>query len=291
MRMTATAGQVLLSLLVLCLCLAGGPARAGSGAHPDEGPRNDAGDVLRLAGSGSSLEYSREISRQFATAYPQTVINVYPGLGSGGAIRALMDGALEAAISRRPLKPAERASGLIALPLMETPFGFFTSRTAPVSISHEEVWRLYDRLGQPNQAFGGQLVRVILRPHADSDRRLAVEAFPRLDEAMHVADRFPGVPTARTDPENADLAESLSNSLTSGTLLQMMSEGRALAPVSIDGAAPSVDAMMSGEYPYKATLYLVYAAPVTPVVKRFVDFVVSAEAIETTRRLGAVIVQ
>ncbi|SPJ22721.1 hypothetical protein [Palleronia abyssalis] len=143
----------------------------------------------------------------------------------------------------------------------------------------------------PNDLFGDQPVRVILRAEADSDQAFAKASFDGFEAAYEAARSVPGVPLAQTDQDNADLAEKLPNSVTTGTLLQMISEGRDLRPVSIDGVLPSPQTIRSAEYPYVKTFYVVHRPDAAADVAAYVDYLFSPPGIGKAEELGALVVK
>jgi phosphate transport system substrate-binding protein len=261
-------------------------ARAAAAALALAGPAA-AGD-LTVGGTGASLGYMRQMAERYEEATGRRV-TVLPSLGSTGGNRAVAAGAIDVSISGRPLKEEERAAGLVATPLFRTPFCFFTSAQVPLDVASGDVWRLFADVGAPNPVMGGERVRVVVRSTADSDQAYAKATFPRLAEAYEAARAAPGVPLAQSDQQNADLAESLPHSLTTGTLVQMRAEGRSLAPLSIDGVAPSAEAVRDGSYPYAKTLHVVLAPETSEAAQDFVAFLMSEEGARVAQGLGALV--
>ena len=250
-----------------------------------------AGEQLRIGGTGASLEFSRVMAQAYADRTPGTEITVYEGLGSSGSIRAVIASALDLAISGRPLKAREAGQGLVVTEILKTPFGFFTSRREPVVVEARDVARLYEHVGAESHWFGGETVRVVLRPKADSDMMLAARYFQGLGDCLEAVRLRPGIPIAQTDQENAEIAEHMVNSLTTGTLLQMVSENRNLRPILTDGIEPTVETMQSGRYPFTKPLYLVHRDAPGDAVRHFAAYLFSDEAAEITERLGAVVIR
>ena len=186
--------------------------------------------------------------KEIAEVHPDVAVKVIKGLGSGGALPALMAGKIDLVISGRALKQKEIDAGLVATPLMKTPFGFFTSRQQPIDVGSADVWRLYEDPTKPNPLFDNQVVRIILRPESDSDRSFAIANFEGMKGAIERAHSVPGIAIAQTDQQNARMAEQMENSLTTGTLLQMVSENRTLRPVRLDGVEPSAETVKAGAY-------------------------------------------
>lgn len=253
-------------------------------------PATFAAADIRVGGTGASLAYLEAASAQFSTA-TGIAVEVVPGLGSGGANRAVAAGVLDISISGRPLKEDEASAGLIANPVFSTPFGFFTSRGAPIDVASGDIWRLYSRAGLPNPNFGGEIVRVILRPESDSDQTYAKAVFENFAEAYEAARATPGVPVAMTDQDNADIAESVENSLTTGTLLQMIGEGRTLRPIAIDGVLPSPVAVADGSYPYFKIFHVVHGVGASDEAHAFIAFIQSAEGQALAEGLGAALIR
>lgn len=239
-----------------------------------------------IGGTGAAMVYANSVGKEVQKANPDITIKVIEGLGSGGAMRALIAGRIDLAISGRVLKQKEIDAGLTATPLMKTPFGFFTSRQEPISVSSADVWRLYNDVSRPNPLFDGQVVRVILRPKSDSDRAFAIANFEGMKSAIERAHMAPGIPVAQTDQDNASMAEKMSNSLTTGTLLQMVSEGRTLTSIQIDGVQPSAESVKSGAYKYAKTLHLVTRPERDENIVTVIDYIYSSDGVTLAAHLG-----
>ena len=244
---------------------------------------------VAVGGTGASLAYLEAASAQFS-AETGIAVTVVPGLGSSGANRAVAQGALDVSISGRPLKDEETAAGLVGAPVFATAFGLFTSSDAAIDVASEDIWQLYGSAGMPNPYFGGEVVRIVLRPESDSDQAYAKEAFENFADAYEAVRATPGVPVAMTDQDNADLAESMENSLTTGTLLQMISEERTLRPIAIDGVLPSPAAVADGSYPYFKVFHAVHGADPSEDARAFVAFIRSEAGAALAEELGAALV-
>jgi phosphate transport system substrate-binding protein len=78
-----------------------------------------AAETLRIAGTGGALGILRQIAAQ-SVASTGIQLEIIPGLGSTGAIRAVTDGVIDLAVSTQLLGPEQTASGLTAVPLART---------------------------------------------------------------------------------------------------------------------------------------------------------------------------
>lgn len=241
---------------------------------------------IKVGGTGAALAFMHAAATSYGESGTEGSVEVIEGLGSSGAVRALAAGAIDVAITGRALRESETQADFVEIPLMQTPFGLFTSRRDEISILRDDVWRLYSHPGAQNVLFGNRPVRVILRPEADSDQSYAKSVFPGFEDAYELARSSDAVPIAQTDQENADLAEKLQDSLTTGTLLQMIGENRDLRPILIDGIAPTPQSVADGTYPYAKTLYVVHRKGMSPAVEAFVAYIFSDTGVQTASELG-----
>lgn len=243
---------------------------------------------IKVGGTGASTGMSHIVADFYARAEKDATIDVVEGLGSGGGIRALIAGAVDISFSSRPLKDKESGKGVVARPLLHTPFVLMSSHPAPDPINSRSIPEI---LRDPRPQWSdGTPVKVILRPKAESDTKL-LAGFFSAGEAIETARSRGDIPVAETDQDNAALAERLKGSLTTATLLQMLSEERALKTVPIDGIAPTVEALETNTYPYGKTLYVVHAEQPGPAVEALVSFLRSPEFAVELRRIGAVLVE
>ena len=145
-----------------------------------------------------------------------------------------------------------------------------------------------DYYGRPDAKWAdGTPVKIILRPKSESDTKLMGKFFPGMAEAIEVARRRGEAPVAQTDQDNAMMTEATHGALTTGTMLQMLAENRPLRIMPIDGVTPSVETMMSGEYPHSKTHYIVHAENPPPAVAHFVAYLRSPAGIAQLARIGA----
>jgi len=251
---------------------------------PAQQPARAADSVLRIGGAGASLALMAHLGGVFRAEHPEIAIEVLPNLGSGGAIRALADGAIDLAVAARPLKQEEAALGLEVLPLLRTPFVIVSSIRNQTSVAAERLPGLF---GDPAARWtDGTAVHIILRPASGSDSLLLAHSFAGMAEALEQARKRPEVPVAQTDQENLRLAGRIIGSLTSATLVQVVSEYAAVTVLAIDGIAPTLSNLETGRYPYAKELILVRRAGDNPAVDRFIAFLASPTGSRIVRESG-----
>jgi phosphate transport system substrate-binding protein len=231
-------------------------------------------ESISLGGTGAATELLRRLGSEFASR-SGVEVKIVPSLGSSGGIRAVADGALDIAVSARPLKPEESTKGLKVALTLRTPFVFATSLQNPPGMTVAEIVKAFssEKPVWPD----GTAIRIILRPKSEADVTLMGNLFPGLAEAIELARRRLEIAVAATDQDNADLAERTPGSLIGTSYLQVMLEKRALRLITIDGAEPTLENFERGIYPYGKTLDFIVSAQTKPAVKDFLDFVRSPE--------------
>ena len=263
---------ILLFASALLACCA-----SGTLAHADE---------IRIGGTGSATELLRQLAEGFAKEGDGR-IEVIPSLGSSGAIRAVGDGALDLAVSGRPLKPEEKKSGLMVDLIARTPFVIATSHPKPNGL---RMAALIEAFSSKSGAWSdGEPIRIILRPRSESDTALMGEMYPGLASAIEDARKRPEVPIAATDQDNVEMAEKLPGSLAGSTLAQIILEKRNLRMVEIDGVAPTFENFERGSYPHVKRLYFVLPTAPSPAAKRFLEFIRSTEGLKLLRQAAVIL--
>lgn len=268
------------------LCLAGTVATfalAAAGAHAES---------IKIGGTGTGLGAMKLMAREFNKSRPEAQLIVTPSLGSTGAIRAVLAGAVDIGISARPLTTEETRQGASAGTYARTPFVVATgakSKYKGAGLTLAQVVQIYS--GQVNHWPDGSPIRLVVRPDADADT-IAMRAFSaEMNNAITAALARKGLRMADTDQDNADALETLPGSLGTTTLTQILTENRALRPLALDGVAPTLQSLTAGRYPYSKTLYLVTGRKPSPLAQDFVAFVRSPAGQAVLARTGNLALQ
>lgn len=242
-------------------------------------------EVLRVSGTGSALGVMRRLGTAFERVHPGLRVSLLPSVGSGGALKAVSQGALDLGLSGRPLAPAEQALGLVATPFARTPFVLAAGpRSGATGLTARELARIYrgELTAWPN----GERIRLVLRPASDVDTQLLASLTPELAEAVPFAQGRDGLLVATTNQEcNAVLART-PGSLGPTTLSQLVTEEHALTPLAWEGVAPTLRNLAAGTYPLWKTLHVAVRAPPTPAVQRFLTWLRTPEAARILEQSG-----
>lgn len=239
--------------------------------------RASADQPVRASGTGTALGAMRRLGAAFEKASPGDRLAILPSVGSGGAVRAVAQGALDIGLLGRPLDGGEQALGLVALPYARTPFVFVAGpRARATGITTEEAVRIYR--GEMSHWPSGERVRLILRPRADVDNLILRSISPELGAAVEAAFSRDGMLVASTNQECDAMAAKTPGALAPSSLTQIVAEGEPLAPLAWNGVAPTLANLASGAYPLEKTLRVVVRASPRGAVRRFVAFLASPEA-------------
>lgn len=231
-------------------------------------------ELLRVSGTGTALGTMRRLGEAYAKANPASQIKVLTSVGSGGAFRAVAEGALELGISARPLKSEEYGLGLVALPYARTPFLFAAGpRSGATNLTPAEVVRIFR--GEVTRWPNGERLRLVLRPRTDADTQILSAVSREIASAVEAAHGREGMLLAVTNQECNEILVRTPGALGLSSLAQVRTEGLQLALLSWNGVAPTVENLASGAYPLEKTLYLVIKAPAKAPIRRFVAFLAS----------------
>ena len=237
---------------------------------------NASAETLRLGGSGSTAALAKLLAEAYNKKYPQDTVTVSSALGTSGGIKALNAKALDIALASRPLNDAERKSGLTGLEFARTPLVMAVANSNPLNdIGYAHLAKLY---GSPNPIWpDGARARLVLRPRDDVDTKIVARFSPEVAKAVAIALARPGALVAATDEDAINAIQRLPGALGPTTLAQIVADKRPLKALALAGIQPTVEAIRDGKYPYFKGHLLVTGAEVTPIARRFMEFVQSAE--------------
>lgn len=245
--------------------------------------------TLSIGGTGAALGTMTRLGEAFAGENPDIEVEVLPSLGSGGGIKALSAGAIDLAVSARALKPAEAEDGLNAQMYGITALVFATnSDVAQSEITRDEIVAIYR--GDQTTWADGTPVRPVLRPSVETDIRLISAHIDGMAEAFKAAGQRTAIPVLTTDQQTADALERIPGALGPTTLSLLLSEGRALQTLALDGVMPDEASIADGSYPLTKTFYFVTRSEVTEPVNRFIAFTRSERGRQILRSNGHLIV-
>lgn len=247
-------------------------------------------DAIKIGGTGTGLGSMKLMAQEFKKSRSDAQLIVTPSLGSTGAIKAVLAGAVDIGISARPVTAEEKRQGASARAYARTPFVIATgAKNKSAGLTLPQLVQIYS--GKTTRWPDGSPIRLVVRPDADADTA-AMRAFStEMNKAIDVALARKGLRMADTDQDNADALEQLAGALGTTTLTQILTENRALRALDLDGVAPTLQSLAAGRYPYYKTLYLITGHDPSPLAKDFVAFVRSPAGQAVLARSGNLALQ
>lgn len=228
--------------------------------------------VLKTGGTGFGLELMKILAAAYEKSHPGVRVTIVPSLGSSGGIKALLNGALDFAISGRPPKAEEKGQGASATELVRSPYVFVVnSKVKKQAITTPELERLF--AGRTASWPDGTPVRLVLRPETESDTAIVKGLSPAMAEAVNAARAREGMIVAMTDQDSADAVEKISGALGGSALTQVLAEKRQVKVLSLNGVKPSVKGISDGTYPLAKPLYLVTTPRTPEAARQFIAFI------------------
>lgn len=242
-------------------------------------------ETVALAGTGAATGTMRIVADAFNRSQKQFTAVVRRPIGSSGSIKAVAAGALDISLSSRALSAEELAQGMKDTQWARTPLVFATRADGAIEgLSRADVADLYS--GRRTSWANGTPVRLVLRPLKDSDNRIITGLLPSMGHALGLASGRPGMITAENDTDAADAIEKLPGSFGMVTLAQVLSEGRRMKMLTLDGMRADVRGTAEARYPLFKSIYLVTGPAPTPASTAFIAFAQSGPGRAILARTG-----
>lgn len=242
-------------------------------------------EEIKIGGTGGALATMQLLGDAYNKNHPEVKITVLPSLGSSGGIKAVLAGAIQIAVSSRPIQASETGLGASAFEYARTPFVFVVSlKSKTQAITVTDLVDIYS--GTRDRWPDGARIRLVLRPVGDSDSDMVKSISPEVKQATLLAEKRPGMLFAVTDQEAADNTEKIDGAFGTSTLAQIISEQRALKPLRFNSVEPSAKTVADGSYPYFKRLFIVTSPKASASVQQFAEFIRSAAGRAILARTG-----
>jgi phosphate transport system substrate-binding protein len=234
---------------------------------------------IRVAGSGANLAPIAAVAELFEKRHEGQRVRVAQSIGTGGAIRALLDRAIEVGLASRLLTPEEKARGIETHPLARVALApTVHEHVRRTAITKAELTAIY--LGEMRLWADGTAIVPILRQPGDSAMRAIEDSSPDLEAAMHAARESGRALTRYTDQEVRDTLLAVPGAigfLDAGTVAL---EEVPLHSLELDGIPPTAEAVRDGRYPFALTLSLLVRSDASDTVRAFLALATSTEVAE-----------
>ena len=233
-------------------------------------------ETLTINGSGSALDMMKPMIAAYQKSNKEVRIIMDKPLGSSGAVKALLAGALDMVLSSKPLKPEEEARGARLQLYGKTPLVMIAEKNVPAAnITTKELEDIY--AGENTYWPKGNVIRLILRPSEDVDSKILGALSPGMANAMKTAKSRPGMIIAVTDPEAYTTVAKTSGALGAAGMTSLITEKLAVKSLTLNGVAASPQTLASGAYPLSKEISIVTTSKATPAAHKLISFMLSAQ--------------
>jgi phosphate transport system substrate-binding protein len=247
-----------------------------------------AADSVRINGSGSGVDMLKPFVEAYRKINRDVRIEVEKPLGSSGAVKALLAGALDAAVSSKPLKPEEAAKGARLEEYGRTPLVIVTEKhIRKADITTKELEEIFAGTNAVWQ--NGEKIRLVLRPAQDIDTLILRSLSPGMDRAITKSHSHPGMIIAVTDPEAYSAVAKTPGGLGTTGLISIITEKLPLNVLSLNGIRPTPKNLASGAYPLFKEISFVTTARTPPATLKFISFVYSPQGRAIAEKVGVLV--
>lgn len=237
-----------------------------------------AAETIRLNGTGAGISLVQKLVEVYNRQQDVYRVEIHlPVTGSSGGIRAVMHGGLDISISARGLKDKEKAAGLSESPLARTPL-VIAVPAGNQQVSDMTLDKLVDIYsGKAVRWPDGSRLRLVVRPHGDTDNTLLRALSAEMDRAVDQALSRPGMSVAMTDHDSADMIHSIEGAIGTTLLALVVAEQRPLKVLSLQGVQPGIASMRDGSYPLFKTFRVILPQNPGASTRSFVTFLHSEQ--------------
>ncbi len=209
-------------------------------------------EELPIVGTGDGIEMLQAVATAYNSEPGEARVSVPPSIGSGGAVAAVGGERQKLGRIARPLTEAEKAQGLVEVPLTRIPSAIFVHRGVGVtSLTSAQVAAIFSGTIENWSKVGGSDLKIRVVRREDTDSTLAVlrSSMPGWRDLVLTSRSK----TATTTQDAVETVRLTPGAIGFGPFSPALESD--LAILSIDGNTPRDPA-----YPSAVTLSLIYKA-------------------------------
>lgn len=244
-----------------------------------------AAGTVRINGSGIGLDMMKPLINAYAKAHPEVRIEMEKPLGTSGAMKALIAGALDIVVSSKPLKPEEAAKGVLLRDYGTTPMAIVTEKGVPKdNVTSKELEEIFS--GKSTKWPDERLIKVVLRPEHDVDTMILRKLSPSMNAAMTAAHAREGMLIAITDPESNETIAKTPGAIGATGLPGVLVGGEPLKVLALNGVKPTPAALANGSYPMQKAIRFATLKNCSSASLKLLDFIYSPRGRAIAEKTG-----
>jgi phosphate transport system substrate-binding protein len=249
---------------------------------------SQAADIIRVNGSGSGLDMLTPLIEAFRKVDGNVTVETSKPLGSSGAIKALLAGVLDLAVTSRTLKPEEFAKGAKPSEYGKTPLAIIVEKNVQLAnITSRELADIY--AGKTSAWPNGDIIRLVLRPKEDADTRILRALSTEMDSAMTKAQSRPGMIVAVNDTECITVLPKTTGGIAASGLSNIIIGKVPCTILTLNGVKPTVKNLANNTYPLAKEISFVTTARTSPAALKFLSFVYSPKGRAIAEKAGVLV--
>jgi phosphate transport system substrate-binding protein len=244
-------------------------------------------EKIILDGSSGMLPLASALAKVYQEKSRDPELELGKGLGTGARLRALAEGKIQIALASHGIEPKEIQQGnLKVIQIAKGGIVFAVNGAAMSNITEEQICDVYSGKITDWQALGASQAAIVVmtRPATEVDSEV-------IREKIGCFKNLKVTENAQVMERGGDMAKGLSSTInaigmTSMTVVEQ-SKGK-LKALLLNGVAPSAENVKGGRYFLSRDFYFVVKGEPTPSVRKFLDFVLSAEGDRVITANGAI---
>lgn len=242
-------------------------------------------DKIRVNGSGTCMAMMKPLMEAYGNANNHILFKMEKSLGSSGAIKALLAGAIDIAVVSRPLKPDEINHGLRSRHYGKTPLVIVTGKKVPLqTITTGEIEDIYS--GKTAKWSNGETIRIILRPIEETDTKIMRGLSPGMAEAIARAHHRRGMRIAMTDSESIEAVSGTTGAIGVSTLIHVLVGQFPVNVLALNGVKPDRSNQANRSYPLFKDIIFVTTSQTSGATEKFLNFVYSRKGRSIAEKNG-----
>jgi len=242
-------------------------------------------DTIRINGSGNALDMMKPMIVAFQKANKDIRITMDKPLGSSGAVKALLAGALDMVMSSKQLKPEEAAKGARQEVYGRTPLVIITEKNVlKTGITTQELEDIFT--GKNTTWPNGEQIRLVVRPHEDVDSKILGTLSAGMAGAIHAVRSRPGMIIAVTDPEAYTAISKTPGGVGATGMTSIIAERIPVSSLTLNGVTASPKTLASGTYPLSKEISIVTTPKTPPAAHKFIRFLLSPQGRAIASKTG-----
>lgn len=279
-------GIAILTALTALMVLAGCLALAGCGGK--EGEAAGKRESIIIAGSTSVQALSEELAEAYMEKEKNVAVEVQGG-GSGQGVKSVETGIADIGSLSREVKEEEKTA--VAREFLAAKDGIaviVNSKTGINALSLKEIERIYKGEITNWQELGGKdkPITVVTR-EAGSGTRSAFTELAGITGKDDSGKEMDGIlKDALVQPSTGAVKETVAKTPYSIGYVSLNALDDEVTAVEVEGTAPSMEAVLSGDYKIQRPFVYVAGKELSPAAEDFVRFVMSGEGQKIVEESG-----